>query len=71
MNKKELSAKLIKAKVPKDTYSLDGGLPNEMYCLDYLIGKKNGKCTIVSEVWKQDWKNLKVKMKLVTTFMIR
>ncbi|MDU4860892.1 MAG: hypothetical protein E6356_10365 [Terrisporobacter othiniensis] len=40
MNKKELSAKLIKTKVPKDAYSLDGGLPNEMYCLDYLIGKK-------------------------------
>lgn len=50
MNKRELNAKLIKAKVPKDTYSLDGGLPNEMHCLDYLIGKKNGKCTIVNEV---------------------
>ena len=34
MTKQELLEKLIKKNVPKDLYSLDGGLPNEAYCLE-------------------------------------
>lgn len=34
MNKNELKQKLISSNIPKDTYSLEGGLPNEAYCIN-------------------------------------
>lgn len=34
MNKQELEEVLLLNKVPKDLYSLSGGLPNESYCLE-------------------------------------
>ena len=34
----DLEKKLIKLKVPKDCYSLKGGLPNESLCLSYVEG---------------------------------
>ena len=34
MNKQELEEVLLSNKVPKDLYSLSGGLPNETYCLE-------------------------------------
>ena len=34
MNKQELKEVLLLNKVPKDLYSLSGGLPNESYCLE-------------------------------------
>lgn len=34
----DLENKLIKLKVPKDWYSLKGGLPNECLCLSYEEG---------------------------------
>lgn len=33
MDKNGLRKMLINSNIPKDTYSLDGGLPNEAYCL--------------------------------------
>ena len=34
MNKQELEEVLLLNRVPKDLYSLSGGLPNESYCLE-------------------------------------
>lgn len=34
MTKNDLRQKLFTENIPKDTYSLDGGLPNEVYCLN-------------------------------------
>lgn len=34
MNKQELQQTLINANVPSDLYNLDGGLPNEAFCLN-------------------------------------
>lgn len=34
MTKNDLREMLIDCNIPKDTYSLDGGLPNEAYCLN-------------------------------------
>lgn len=34
MNKEELRESLKRSSVPEDAYSLEGGLPNEAYCLD-------------------------------------
>ena len=34
MNKQQLEKILLLNKVPKDLYSLKGGLPNEAYCLE-------------------------------------
>ena len=34
MDRKGLDAKLEKKKVPKDAYSLAGGLPNECFCME-------------------------------------
>lgn len=34
MNKKELAEILRKENVPENTYSLDGGLPNDSMCLE-------------------------------------
>ena len=34
MNKQQLEGVLLSNKVPKDIYSLSGGLPNETYCLE-------------------------------------
>ena len=39
MTKDELRTKLIKYQVPKEVYSLKGGLANEIYCFGYLKGK--------------------------------
>lgn len=39
MTKNELRLDLIKYQVPKEVYSLDGGRPNEVYCLGNLNGK--------------------------------
>lgn len=39
MKKSELRKKLKKENIPKCYYSLDGGLPNEAYCLSKV---KNG-----------------------------
>lgn len=39
MTKNELRTKLIKYQVPKEVYSLNGGCPNEIYCLGYLNDK--------------------------------
>jgi hypothetical protein len=33
VTKAELVARLIRENVPSDSYSLDGGLPNDRYCL--------------------------------------
>lgn len=35
MTKKELEQKLIEKNVARDVYSLEGGFPNEAYCLNY------------------------------------
>lgn len=35
MTKKELEQKLIEKNIQRDLYALDGGLPNEAYCLNY------------------------------------
>ncbi|MBN9647735.1 hypothetical protein J0L31_12120 [Terrisporobacter glycolicus] len=40
MTRNELKIQLIRSHVPEDAYSLNGGLPNEKYCLNYLIVKK-------------------------------
>lgn len=34
MNREQLGKILLMNKVPKDLYSLAGGLPNEAYCID-------------------------------------
>ncbi|MBT2647092.1 hypothetical protein J7E52_10225 [Bacillus sp. ISL-34] len=34
MKKEELQQMLINANVPKDLYNLNGGLPNESFCLN-------------------------------------
>jgi hypothetical protein len=34
----ELRKKLCEFKIPKDYYSLEGGLPNETYCIGYNNG---------------------------------
>ncbi len=39
MNKEELSILLKKEKINDDMYSLEGGLPNEMYCLEENGGR--------------------------------
>lgn len=39
MTKNELEMQLIKDKVPEEVYSLNGGKPNEVYCLNYCNGK--------------------------------
>lgn len=39
MKKNDLRSILINNNIPKDTYSLEGGLPNEAYCLN-LAGDK-------------------------------
>ena len=41
MTKNELKQNLIRENIPSDVYSLEGGLPNEVYCLG-----KNG------DVWE-------------------
>ncbi|EJS51781.1 hypothetical protein CN507_16995 [Bacillus cereus] len=38
MQKNELEQKLLQEEVPKDLYSLKGGLPNESYCLNEQSG---------------------------------
>ena len=38
MDRKELKKILSKQKIPKELYSLKGGLPSEAYCIDYLEG---------------------------------
>jgi hypothetical protein len=35
----ELATKLSNSSVPKDAYSLSGGLPNEAYCIEQSDGK--------------------------------
>ena len=42
MTKIELKQKLIKENIPEDIFSLDGGLPNEVYCL----GKNGEECEV-------------------------
>lgn len=39
MTKNELKTKLINDQIPKEAYSLEGGNPNEAYCLNYINGK--------------------------------
>jgi hypothetical protein len=39
MTKNELKMQLIKDQVPEEVYSLNGGRPNEAYCLNYFNGK--------------------------------
>ncbi|WP_346895543.1 hypothetical protein [Clostridium sp. UBA7503] len=34
MNKKKLHEIILERKIPRDMYSLDGGFPNEAYCLN-------------------------------------
>lgn len=34
MKKEELLQNLIKSNIPKDLYNLNGGLPNEAFCLN-------------------------------------
>ncbi|ACV64179.1 conserved hypothetical protein [Desulfofarcimen acetoxidans DSM 771] len=34
MTKNDLRKMLINSNIPKDTYSLEGGLPNEAYCFN-------------------------------------
>jgi hypothetical protein len=36
MKKKDLIQRLINENIEKNSYSLDGGLPNEMYCLGFV-----------------------------------
>ncbi len=38
MTKNDLRQELVKKNIPADFYSLDGGLPNEAYCLDQGAG---------------------------------
>lgn len=39
MNKQELEETLLKYKVPKELYSLSGGLPSEAYCMERQTDK--------------------------------
>jgi hypothetical protein len=39
MNKNDLKQKLISSNIPKETYSLEGGLPNEAYCINQIDDK--------------------------------
>ncbi|HOP11758.1 MAG TPA: hypothetical protein PK629_09745 [Oscillospiraceae bacterium] len=39
MTTKDLKTELIKLAIPDNSYSLKGGLPNEMYCISELDGK--------------------------------
>ena len=39
MNKTQLEDALKNSSTPSDAYSLEGGLPNEAYCLDKEDGK--------------------------------
>ena len=39
MNKQQLENILLLNKVPKDLYSLNGGLPNEAYCIEEKDGE--------------------------------
>ena len=39
MDRKLLEKMLVENKVPSDMYSLQGGLPNEAYCIDKIDGK--------------------------------
>lgn len=39
MNKQRLEIILLMNKVPKDLYSLNGGLPNEAYCIEKEDGR--------------------------------
>ncbi len=34
MTKNELRERLVRESIPPDTYNLEGGLPNEAYCLN-------------------------------------
>lgn len=34
MDKNDLRQKLISRNIPKETYSLEGGFPNEAYCIN-------------------------------------
>ena len=38
MKEDELLEKLKKSNIPKSVYSLEGGLPNEAYCLEEMNG---------------------------------
>ena len=38
ITKQTLLQKLLENNVPQDLYSLEGGLPNEAYCLDFVNG---------------------------------
>jgi hypothetical protein len=38
LNKKELEERLIKEEIRTDLYSLNGGLPSEVYCLSEING---------------------------------
>lgn len=52
MNKRDLRDLLVKEGIAEDSFSLDGGLPNEAYCLEKVLffwttyyserGEKNG-----------------------------
>ncbi|NLK94016.1 MAG: hypothetical protein GX275_02330 [Clostridiales bacterium] len=39
MNKEKLKEILIRENIPNDAYSLEGGFPNEAYCLNIENGK--------------------------------
>lgn len=39
MDKRELQERINSEKIPKDVYSLGGGLPNEKLCLGEVAGK--------------------------------
>jgi hypothetical protein len=39
LNKKELQERLNLEKISTDVYSLNGGLPNERFCLGQIAGK--------------------------------
>lgn len=51
MNKQQLEKVLLINKVPKELYSLNGGLPNEAYCIEkendkwYVYYSERGKKT--------------------------
>lgn len=39
MNKIELVKELRRLDIPRDSYTLSGGLPNEKYCMEEFSGK--------------------------------
>lgn len=60
MTVKELEAFLIENNIPTDIYSLDGGVPNETYCIEKIASgwhvyySERGKKNIIGKFDNED-----------------